>query len=111
MSEAIFIAMIEAVGTVLAALITAFSAYRYLIRRQDVISLTRNVESYHKLVGGLVMELLQKEGKINQENSERVESLVRFHRGSYRKKYIPEMEKLMTGIEAQKIRRKYFGPD
>lgn len=111
MSEAIFIAMIGAAGAVAAALITSVGAYLVLGRRRDVITLTHNVQSYHKLVGCLVRELLEKEGKINKENGERVESLIRFHRGSYRKKYIPEMEKLMTGIEAQKIRRKYFGPD
>lgn len=100
-------ALIQAAGTVLAALIGGGSILLVAIHRKWIIELARSVEAYHQLETEWVKKLLTEEGK------DITDARINERRGRLRKAILgnDRPDKLCNARDARSIRSKYFSYD
>lgn len=96
------VALINAIATIVAALIAVGGVVVIVAHRRLVIQLTEQVESYHELEGRLVERLIELEGR------EVTDGLIKNRRGLHRDG-VGIVDRFMTANEARRIRKRYVG--
>ena len=96
MNPEILIALIEAAGTIIASIIGVAGVFLIVKNRQDIIKLSKEVESYHKHEGNLVKKILL------FENKETTPSMIQSRRGTLRTELIQEVEEKPSMTSEQK---------
>lgn len=97
--------IIDGSALIISTLISVSGIWLIARHRKNVIKLAMNVEAYYKIEHALIKEIL-----IAQGNENPAEGQIRFQKGQRRTNILGEnSEKLMSGKEAIRLRKKYFG--
>ena len=97
--------IIDGSALIISTIISVSVIWLIARHRKNVIKLAINVEAYHKIEQSLVEEVLVAHGNENP-----TEGQIRFQKGQRRTNILGEnSEKLMSGKEAMRLRKKYFG--
>lgn len=101
----ILAALINAVGTIIAAAIGGVSVLIVALHRKAVVDLAKSVEAFYAIETALIERQLRAEG-----NSNPSENQIRQRRGKLRKEILGDNqpERWLTARQARKIRARYL---